>query len=107
MEEIQNASNSENEAKRMDVHLGFEGLNSNGNGEEIDKDENMIKIIGILQKDVQAHRADNKKIMKAKDQQGEFNLKLMRILERIEIKLDKDSDSSKSESHRSIYGKRK
>jgi len=29
----------------MDVHLGFEGLNSNGHGEEIDKEGNMIKIV--------------------------------------------------------------
>ena len=30
MEETQNASSSENEAKGMDVHLGAEGSNSNG-----------------------------------------------------------------------------
>jgi hypothetical protein len=45
MEEAQNASSSENEVKGMDVHLGVEGLNSNGHGEEIYKEGNMIKII--------------------------------------------------------------
>jgi hypothetical protein len=77
MEEAQNASSSENEVKGMDVHLGVEGSNSNGHGEEIDKEGHMMKIIDRLQKDAQTHRADNIKLMKARDQQGEFNLKLM------------------------------
>jgi hypothetical protein len=68
MEEAQNASSSENEAKGMDVHLGVEGSNSNGHGEEIDKEGNMMKIIERLQKDAQTHRADNRKLMKARDQ---------------------------------------
>jgi hypothetical protein len=99
MEEAQNAFSSENEVKGMDVHLGVEGSNSNGHGEEIDKEGHMMKIIERLQKDAQTHRADNRKLMKAKDQQGEFNLKLMQSLERIEKKLDKESDSSKTGSH--------
>jgi hypothetical protein len=55
MEETHNASSSENEAKGMDVHLGVEGSNSNGHGEEIDKEGNMMKIIERLQKDAQTH----------------------------------------------------
>jgi hypothetical protein len=51
MEEAQTASSSEDEAKGMDVHLGVEGSNSNGHGEEIDKEEHMMKIIERLQKD--------------------------------------------------------
>jgi hypothetical protein len=107
MEEAQNASSSENEARGMDVNLGFEGSNSNGNGEEIYKEGNMMKIIERFKKDVQIHRADNRKLMKSRDQQGEFNIKLMQILERIERKLDKESDSSKSGIHRSSDEKRK
>jgi hypothetical protein len=45
MEEAQTASNSEDEAKRMDVHMGIEGSNSNGHEEELDMEENMSKII--------------------------------------------------------------
>jgi hypothetical protein len=67
----------------------------------------MMKIIEKLQKYVQTHREDNKKLMKAREQQGEFNIKLMQILERIENKLDKESDSSKSGSHKSPDEKRK
>jgi hypothetical protein len=47
-EEAQNASSSKNEAKGMDVHLGVEGSNSNGHGEEIDKEGHMMKIIERL-----------------------------------------------------------
>jgi hypothetical protein len=52
----------------MDVHLGFEGSNSNGHGEEIDKEGIMMKIIERLQKDAQTHREDSRKLMKARDQ---------------------------------------
>jgi hypothetical protein len=107
MEEAHNASSSENEARGMDVHLGVEGSNSNGHGEEIDKEENMVKTIERLQKYVYHHRVDNRKLMKARDQQGEFNLKLIQILESIEKKLDKGSDSSKLGSHKFPDEKRK
>jgi hypothetical protein len=45
MEEAHTVSSSENEAKGMDVHLGVEGSNSNGHGEEIDKEGHVMKII--------------------------------------------------------------
>jgi len=48
----QNDSISKNEVKGMDVHLGMEGSKSNGNGEEIDKEGNMMEIIEKLQKNV-------------------------------------------------------
>jgi hypothetical protein len=107
MEEAHNASSSENEARGMDVHFGVERSNSNGHGEEIDREGNMLKIVERLQKDVQTHRADNIKLMKSREQQGEFNIKLIQSLERIEKKLDKESDSSKSGSHGSPDEKRK
>ena len=45
--------------------------------------------------------------MKARDQQGNLNLKLMQSLEIIERKLDKVSDSNKLGSHRFPNEKRK
>jgi hypothetical protein len=107
MEEAHNASSSENEVKGMDVHLGVEGSNSNGHGEEIDKVGHMMRTIERLHKDAQTHREDNKNLMKSREQQGEFNIKLIQILERIENKLDKGSDSSKSVSHMSPDERRK
>jgi hypothetical protein len=55
MEETHDAYSSEDEVRGMDVHLGVEGSNSNGHGEEIDKEENMKEIIKNLQNDVQTH----------------------------------------------------
>jgi hypothetical protein len=45
--------------------------------------------------------------MKARDQQGKLNLKLMQTLERIERKLDKESDSSKTGSRKNPERKRR
>jgi hypothetical protein len=68
MGKAQGAYSSENEVRGMDVHIGFEGSNSNGHEEEIDKERNMMKIIEKLQKDVQTHRTDNGKLMKSREQ---------------------------------------
>jgi hypothetical protein len=51
----------------MDVHLGMEGTSSNGHGEERNKDMIMTKTIKNLQKDVQSHKDDNERLMKAKE----------------------------------------
>jgi hypothetical protein len=44
--------------------------------------------------------------MKAKEQHGEFNLKLMKSLERIEKKLDKERDSRKTGSNQTFERRR-
>jgi hypothetical protein len=50
----------------MDVHFGVEGTNSNGHGEGKDEDINLVETIRKLQIDVQSHKADNERLMKAK-----------------------------------------
>jgi hypothetical protein len=87
--------------------LGVKGTNSNGHGKEMDKEGHMMKLIEILQKDAQAFRADSQKLMRVKDQQGEFNLKMLKSLERIERKLEKGSGSSKTESCRTPERRRR
>ena len=62
---------------------------------------NMAETIKNLQKDVQSHKDDNERLMKDKEQQDHFNMKLLEGLNRIEKKLVKESDSSRSESHKS------
>jgi predicted RNase H-like nuclease (RuvC/YqgF family) len=91
----------------MDVHLGIEGTNSNGHGEGRDENMNMVETIKNLQRDVQSHKDDNESLMRSKEQHDDFNMKLLEILNRIENKLDKESGSSKSGSHKSPDGKRK
>jgi glycine cleavage system protein P-like pyridoxal-binding family len=57
--------------------LVVEGTNSNEHGEEIDKYVSMMKNIKNLQKYVQIHQEDNKRLKKAKHQHEYFNIKLM------------------------------
>jgi hypothetical protein len=45
--------------------------------------------------------------LKFRDKQGEFNLRMLKSLERIEKKLEKESDSSKTESRRTPERKRR
>jgi hypothetical protein len=45
--------------------------------------------------------------MKSKEQHEDFNIKLMQILNKIEMKLDKESGSRKSVIHRPPYEKRR
>jgi hypothetical protein len=51
LEEVQIASESEDEREGRDVNLGVEGSNSNGHGKEMDKEGHMMKLIERLQKD--------------------------------------------------------
>jgi hypothetical protein len=51
----------------MDVHLVMEGTNSNRHGEGKDENMNMVEIIRNLQKDVQSHKTNNERLMKAKE----------------------------------------
>jgi hypothetical protein len=83
----------------MYVNIGNEGTNSNGHGEGKEENMNLVETIKILQKDVQSYKAYNERLMKAKEQQESFNIKLMQNLDKIEKKMDKESDSSKSGSH--------
>jgi hypothetical protein len=105
MKEVWIASNSENEKEGRDVNLGVEG--SNSYGRELDKEGHVIKIIERFQKDAQACRVDSRKLMRFRDRKGEFNLKMLKSLERIERKLEKESDTSKTESRRTPERKRR
>ena len=64
----------------MDVHLGIEGTNSNGLGEGRHENMNMEETIKNLQKNVQSHKYDNERLMRAKEQQDDFNMKLFHNL---------------------------
>jgi len=67
MDDTQEAYRQEDEIRGMDVHLGVEGTKSNGHGEGKDDNMNMVETIRNLQKDVQSHKADNERLMKAKE----------------------------------------
>jgi hypothetical protein len=99
-EKVQIASETGDEREGKDVNMGVEGSNSNGHGKEKDKEGHIMKIIEGLQREAQARRADSRKLMKVRDRQGVLNLKFLKSLERIERKLEKGRDSSKTESRR-------
>ena len=67
---VQITPEMEDEREGKDVNLGVKGSNSNGHRKEMDKEGHMMKIIERLQKYVQTHLEDNKKIMKVVEQQG-------------------------------------
>jgi hypothetical protein len=50
------------------MSIRIQGTNSNGHGEGRDENMNMVETIRILQKDVQSHKVDNERLMRAKEQ---------------------------------------
>jgi hypothetical protein len=101
------ASETEDNRVGRDVNPGVEGTNSNGHRKEMDKEEHMMQLIERLQKYAQARLADSRNLMKIRDRQGEFNLKMLKSLERIEKKLEKGSDTSRSISVRNPERRRR
>jgi hypothetical protein len=77
MENAQGNYIQEDDIRGMDVHLGIEGTNSNGHGEGRDENMNMVETIKNFQKYVQIYKDDNERLMRAKEQQQDFNMKLM------------------------------
>jgi hypothetical protein len=80
----------------MYVHMGNEGTNSDGHGECKEESMNLVDTIQGLQKDVQSYKYDNERIIKSKEQQEDFNIKLMQSLDIIEKNMDKETKSSRS-----------
>jgi predicted RNase H-like nuclease (RuvC/YqgF family) len=65
--------------------LGVDGTKS--------KEESMILVETIkgLKKNVQSYKVDNENLMRSKEQQDDFNVKLMQKLDIIENKMDKET----------------
>jgi hypothetical protein len=101
MQETQGAYIYQDDIRGMDVHMGIEGTNSYGHGEGKGESMNFTETIKFFQKDVQCHKGDNENIMKAKEQQDEFNINLMQSFDIIENNIDKENGSRKTRSHRS------
>jgi hypothetical protein len=76
----------------MYVHMGNEGTHSNGHGEGREESMNLVETIKIRKKDVMSYKVDNERLMKYKEQDEGFNIKLMQILDIIENNMDKETD---------------
>jgi hypothetical protein len=83
------------------VYLGANGTKS--------KEEcmNLIETIKGLQKYVQSYKVGNGRLMKSKEQKTDFNVKLMKCLDIIENKMDKEAETSSSRICMSHDEKRK
>jgi hypothetical protein len=95
MDDTQKVYIQEDEIIGMNVQLGMEGTKSNGHGGGKEEDINRAEALRKLQTNVHSHKANNERLMKAKEQQEDFNMKLMKILDKIESYLDKESGSRK------------
>jgi hypothetical protein len=79
--------------------LGVDGKKSKE--ERINLVETIKGTIKGLQKYVQRYKFDHERLMKAKEQEDESNVKLMQILDIIENKMDKETQTSRLISPRS------
>jgi hypothetical protein len=61
----------------------------------------LVETIKGLQKYVQSYKFDNERIMKSKEHQDDFNVKLMQSLDKIEKKMDEETETSRSRSRKS------
>jgi hypothetical protein len=101
MEDVQRTYIHEDEIRGFYVNMSNAGTKSNGNGGGKEESRNLVETIKSLQRDVQSYKLHNERLMKAKEQQDGFNIKLLQSLDRIEKKMDKETKSSKSRSYRS------
>jgi hypothetical protein len=101
MEDVQRNYSPDDEFEGLGVGLGVDGIES--------KEErmNLVETIKGFQKGVWSYTADNQRLMRAKEKQDDFNVKLMQILDKIEKKMDKDTETSRSRIHRSHNEKRR
>jgi hypothetical protein len=68
MEDTQVVYIQEDEIKWLNVQLGLEGTNSNGHGGGKEEDINLDETLRQFFIDVQSHKDDNERLMKAKEQ---------------------------------------
>jgi hypothetical protein len=81
--------------------LGAEGTKSN------EEPMNLVETVKVLPKDVHSCNVDNERLMRVKAQYDDFNFQLMQSMKKIENKMDKETESSRSRSHRSHVEKRR
>jgi hypothetical protein len=68
MDDTQVVYNQEDEIRGMTIQSGMEGTNSNGHGGGKEEDINLAETLRKLKIDVQNHKVDNQRLMKAKEQ---------------------------------------
>jgi hypothetical protein len=77
MEYAQRTYNHDDEFGGLYIGMGIDSTKSNEHKEGKEERINLVETIKGLQKDVQIYKVDNVKIMKSKEHQYDFNIKLM------------------------------
>jgi hypothetical protein len=91
MEDAQRTYNHEYEVRGLYVCMGNEGTKSNRHREDKEESMNLVETIKSLKKDVKSYKVDNERLMKSKEQQDGFNIKLLHSLDIIDKKMDKET----------------
>jgi phage host-nuclease inhibitor protein Gam len=77
MESVHRTYSLDEEMERLYTGMGVEGSKSNGHREGLEESMNLVESIKSLQKDVQSYKANIDRLMKAKEEQEDFNIKLL------------------------------
>jgi 50S ribosomal subunit-associated GTPase HflX len=83
MEEAHRTYIHEAEVMGLCVSMGNVGTESNGHGEGKEESMNLVETIKSLQRDIQSYKASDERLMKSKEKQDGFNIKLLQILDKI------------------------
>jgi hypothetical protein len=100
MEYVQITYNHDDEFGGLYMVMGIDSTKYSEHKEGKEEHINLEETIKGLQKYVKICKVDNKRLMKAKEQQYDFNIKLMQILDTIENKMDNETESIMSRSCR-------
>jgi predicted RNase H-like nuclease (RuvC/YqgF family) len=92
MKYVQINYNHDDEFKGLYIGMGINSTKSNEHREDKEENINLVETIKGLQKYVQSYKSDNERLVKAKEQQDDFNIELMQSLEKIENKMDKETE---------------
>jgi hypothetical protein len=87
------------EVKGLYVNMGSVRIESNGHGEGKEEIMNLVETIKNIQRDVLSYNVDNEKLMRAQEHQNGIKIRLLQSLDKIEKKVDKEIETSKSMSH--------
>jgi hypothetical protein len=101
MEDVQRTYRHDDEFRGLYNGMGIDSKES--------KEEHikLVETINGLQKYVQSYKDDKERLVKSKEEQDGSNITLMKILERIEKKMDNEMKSSNSRNRRSHDERRK
>ena len=77
MESVHRTYSLDEEVERLYTGMGVEGTKSNGHREGLEENMNLVESIKSFQEDDQSYKANIVRLMKAKEEQEGFNIKLL------------------------------